>query len=124
MLDNPLDSARLQEIYSRTAAFYDQVVAEHGLAGRYRDPLAAAHREDAAAHRAVPLGATRPSPGDDRGLEDGQEIGVPAEDAKRPARILGVQVNHVQHRRRAVQDLERLVSLLLWRDDPQVDHSA
>jgi ubiquinone/menaquinone biosynthesis C-methylase UbiE len=34
MLDNPLDSARLQEIYSRTAAFYDQVVAEHQAAAK------------------------------------------------------------------------------------------
>ncbi len=34
MLENPLDSARLQEIYSRTAAFYDQVVAEHQAAAK------------------------------------------------------------------------------------------
>jgi ubiquinone/menaquinone biosynthesis C-methylase UbiE len=34
MLDNPLDSARLSEIYSRTAAFYDQVVAEHQAAAK------------------------------------------------------------------------------------------
>jgi ubiquinone/menaquinone biosynthesis C-methylase UbiE len=33
-LANPLDSARLQEIYSRTAAFYDQVVAEHQAAAK------------------------------------------------------------------------------------------
>jgi len=33
-LPNPLDSARLQEIYSRTAAFYDQVVAEHQAAAK------------------------------------------------------------------------------------------
>jgi ubiquinone/menaquinone biosynthesis C-methylase UbiE len=34
MLENPLDSRRLQEIYSRTAAFYDQVVAEHQAAAK------------------------------------------------------------------------------------------
>jgi len=34
MLDNPLDSARLAEIYSRTAAFYDQVAAEHQAAAK------------------------------------------------------------------------------------------
>jgi ubiquinone/menaquinone biosynthesis C-methylase UbiE len=34
MLENPLDSERLQEIYSRTAAFYDQVVAEHQAAAK------------------------------------------------------------------------------------------
>ena len=34
MLHNPLDSLRLQEIYSRTAAFYDQVVAEHQAAAK------------------------------------------------------------------------------------------
>lgn len=34
MLENPLDSQRLQEIYSRTAAFYDQVVAEHQAAAK------------------------------------------------------------------------------------------
>lgn len=34
MTENPLDSLRLQEIYSRTAAFYDQVVAEHQAAAK------------------------------------------------------------------------------------------
>lgn len=34
MLENPLNSARLQEIYSRTAAFYDQVAAEHQAAAK------------------------------------------------------------------------------------------
>ena len=33
-IPNALDSARLQEIYSRTAAFYDQVVAEHQAAAK------------------------------------------------------------------------------------------
>lgn len=34
MLDSPIDPQRLQEIYSRTAAFYDQVVAEHQAAAK------------------------------------------------------------------------------------------
>ena len=34
MPENPLDARRLQEIYSRTAAFYDQVVAEHQAAAK------------------------------------------------------------------------------------------
>ena len=34
MLDSPIDPRRLQEIYSRTAAFYDEVVAEHQAAAK------------------------------------------------------------------------------------------
>ena len=34
MLENPIDPGRLQEIYSRTAAFYDDVVAEHQAAAK------------------------------------------------------------------------------------------